>query len=389
MSQATQARPLCSKCGHLLRIHAYYFSKKEKRFKTVYECVLCHTNTQNPFGKKSVVDTKEFTDDYLDTFSSIKKTAQFYGLKNSTAYLMIRNEVEKAPDGITLSLKLRNSIRWGYVLGVDLGFFGKKKDGINCGYMHFSDVLSKDRLYYDVQKWNDGFATKNENMLFERLQRIITELSYKPKIFVHDLDDNVINACTRTDPLILQIGCLFHLRLSLDKKLPTKRLKARVNKKRQSAYKINPDQLPLFDDDRFEAPLTDDEARVLRYENAKNIMMRCASANEESRTKLLSELNCCKVGSGRKVTEVIEEFKRKLKFFPVKEKLLEYGLTTDELRRVSYNNACENAVGMVRLDLWKKHRGFKSLTAFRAYVNYYWQIKRTERYTITDLDYYF
>ncbi len=377
----------CTHCGsYVSRKNGHRYNRSE--LAQTYECLNAKCGKGfTPLGPSKAANYGNLVRRYLTRFASLRGLVEESNppIPKSTAYVRIREEASRAPSGVELSKKLEKHLNWGYVLGVDTGFFGKKETGTKRYYFHCADILSHDPIDYVVGN-GDQESKDYEGTILERLNRIRYDLGYDPKIVVIDRERKLVEAVQKAFPHARVISCLFHLEHDLNKRLPTRRLENQILKEKRRPKSSDNQQVlyPLSDSREIHS---NDEAKLVSYKAVKQKIAEVAMAeNKNIRNRLLRDLSRLDIKNAR-VHFPIEQFKRDLDYYPTTEELAAMGLPSDSIRVIRYNNLCENHIGQLK-ELWNKHKGFKSPKAFQDFVNYYWYVKRTSKLTPTTLDFY-
>jgi hypothetical protein len=309
----------------------------------------------------------------------------------STLYNRIRKQGNEAPSGIELTKKLTAERRLGNVLSFDTTHMkfsvvdpttNERSSRVAHSYFHFIDLSTDSEIDYGIERREDA------DTVIRRLAAIKYDLKYDARVVVTDLDPAHLQAIPTIYPNATIQGCLFHLELLLNKRLPTREDEKRESKRRPKKPQT---LLPEF----FERAvvLTPRESEKLRlYRQVKKKVMEAARAADRlTQNELVAQLKRIPIKISNRqqmnltsqseklrgkdytrVDEVIKNFSDNLKFYHTRDELSRLGLTEN----MCYSNQCENGIGQIRL-LFKRHKQFRSLEAARGHINYYWWKKRT------------
>jgi hypothetical protein len=217
-------------------------------------------------------------------------------------------------------------------MGIDTS--GLRIKGKNHVYLHVADVTSHNPLAYAVCK-NEDAAT------VEPILRQLRILGYRPRVVVSDLAPELLSSIKRIFPCAVIQGCIFHVRLWLEKELPT----------RKTSKKFGEEKIALW-------------RKVKEFINCA-----CISKNEDTREQFLKKLQCLNLDE--KAKNVVELFLANLKYYHTmdEDEFKEYG------PNILYNNVCERHIGLIK-DLKNKMKGFKSIDSARNIIKLYWFHKR-------------
>lgn len=301
----------------------------------VFHCKSCNRS----FSENSVI-TRELphhtAKKYLTGFTSLKSMVENMALdiSKTTLHRRIIALSNKAPDWYEVSKSMKEEGKWGFIMGIDTS--GLKIKGKNYVYLHVADIPSKDDIAYDVCNNEDTATVKP-------ILRQLRNIGYMPKIVVLDLAQELLTSVKEVFPCAIIQGCVFHVRLWLEKELPT----------RKTTKKFGIEKVELY-------------AKVKELIN-----YACISKDEDTRQQLLRKLECLNLDE--KAKKVVELFLANLKYYHTldDEDFKCYGTF------ILYNNLCERHIGLVK-DLKNKMKGFKSFGSARNIIKLFWYYARRD-----------
>jgi transposase-like protein len=288
---------------------------------------LCKTRNRRFSEHKVITKLREDTlEKYLTEAGSLDFWANELGVSITTLYRRLREESRECPGWPELLKKGKRPEKWGSVLGIDTTGLKIRRD--HWVYLHVADVTSGHPLAYENCERED-VAT------IEPVLRQLRDFGYNPEFAVCDLAPELLNAIRIVFPLAKIQGCVFHLALSLDKKLPTRNTIRDVGKE-----------------------------KVVLWRKVKGLIMCAAiSKNQVTRQQYLEQLRGLDLDQTAK--SVVWRFLSNLKYYHALDQLKDYG------KSILYNNLCECHIGMVKT-LKRKMRSFKSIDAARDFIKSYW-----------------
>jgi len=244
----------------------------------------------------------------------------------STLHREIKRRLYEVPDWRSLleDEEIRKS--WGYIMGIDLTNI--KVGGKFFQLLYVVDVPSKLPLAWSILP--DKSADSIKQILVE-----IKRAGYNPIAVVTDLGPELLKAITEIFPNALIQGCIFHLLLWLDEKLPVRK--------------------------RGIDPETKHKWAIVKHK----ILAVALSPTEEWRKQALKELHTLYNDLDEKAKNVVLNFTSNLTYYHTLRQLGEYGFNTTSL----FNNLCERAFGDVK-SLRLKMRGFKQLASTIKYIDF-------------------
>jgi hypothetical protein len=176
------------------------------------------------------------------------------GISTTTLYRRIRATEEKLLKWFELTKRMKAKNNWGFLMGLDT-------TPINIGGHEFTiltvyDITSRDPLVYQILMQKDVITLKP--VLLK-----LRSIGYIPRIVVMDLAPELLAVIGQVYPETKKIQwCLFHVEDWLDKRLPTKYAKEKIDRKTR-----------------------------LMYKKVKKILLRASQAkDQESRNHILSKL---------------------------------------------------------------------------------------------------
>jgi transposase-like protein/predicted HTH domain antitoxin len=330
---STPPCPYCSsvqviKKGKAIRKYGY---------KQVYYCKICHKRYCEKKKNPRMELTEDIIESYLFNEGSLDSLIRSKGLtiSRTTLFRRILEKARNCPDWpeLTADLKARN-ILGSRIMGVDTSKL--KIEGKHHVYFHAVDVTSGNPIAYDV-------CEKEDIATIEPILRQLKLVGYYPKLTVTDLAPELIASIERVFPDAKIQGCLFHLKMWLDKELPTKK-HVRV-----------------------------DQQTVTRWQEVKKLILFAAySYDWEKRREYLSRIK--NLNLDEKAQSVVERFLQNIIYYNTLNRLKEY---TNNINEAIYNNLCERHIGLVR-KLESKRAGFKSINSAFLQVKSFWfyNIKR-------------
>ncbi|MDW8024238.1 MAG: transposase, partial [Nitrososphaerota archaeon] len=221
-----------------------------------------------------------------------------------------------------------------YVMGLDLTNLKIRKRYVY--YLHVVD-FTNNHLVYEILESKD--AANIETILIK-----VRSSGYVPVVIVTDLAKELLQAIRKVFPNAVIQGCLFHLMMWLNKRLPTKNIR----------------------------PTDAEKAAV--WNKVKYTIMKVASAkSREERMKFIEQLKNLTVKLDIQAKTVVHCFLRNIQYYHTLDELMLLGCKPEW----RYNNACERAMRSVK-DLSCKMYGFKTIEHARKYINAMWAIKRKD-----------
>jgi predicted HTH domain antitoxin len=300
-------------------------------YKQVYYCKICHKRYCEKKKKPEMELKDDIIESYLFNEGSLDSLIGSKGLtiSRTTLYRRILEKAKNCPDWpeLTADMKTRNIL--GSIMGVDTTKL--KIEGKHHVYFHTVDVASGNPIAYDI-------CEKEDIATIEPILQQLKLTGYYPKITVTDLAPELITSIERVFPNAKIQGCLFHLKMWLDKELPTKKHLRGI-----------------------------DQQTVKRWQEVKKLTLFAAYSNDwEKRREYLSRLK--NVNLDEKAQSVVERFSQNIIYYNTLNRLKEY---TDDISKVIYNNLCERHIGLVR-KLESKRAGFKSINSAYLQVKSFW-----------------
>ncbi len=367
-SRAQSLGVTCPRCkSNEVLCYGKRYNKSVKKQK--YNCLACGIYFSHD-NKKEKLDAHEILGSWVGGHS-LRMIAERYRVSKSTVYNNVRRELSAVYDwrdsGKNRKMKLSG------VLSVDAAFFNRGKWVLWIA----TDPILGFVLAYDLREMTEHEDYYNSVLSF--LYDIKETLDYYPRLLLFDddmwIEKAVRNVLNRSNYTL----CTFHLQKNLDKRLPTKQLQKRIARRKMLGKK-DPGQTLL---EPMGEVLSDDELRVIKRSEVKNLIVAAARARtKRERQKLLDELKSW-AKTGGITRQIISEFIGKVEQYKMLEELQQLGFSPEQAKRLLYNNMCEANIGKIK-KIWNDHRGFKSPKVFRGVVRYVFSQKNSIRFSIFD-----
>ena len=215
------------------------------------------------------------------------------------------------------------------IMGLDLTVI--KVEGKKRYYLEVVDFPSNHLIYQ--------FLESKSAQDIKRILLKLEELGYCPAVIVTDLAGEILKAVREVYPTSIVQGCLSHLRMWLDKLIPTEVLQ------------------------------NSDPTKAAQLDSIKRAIVSVAAAKslQEREIGLKNLERLVKSANDKRVERVLKLFNRRLRYYHPLEELMIFGCQPNW----RYNNVCERAMRSVK-ELAAKMSGFKKLALAQKYVNALW-----------------
>jgi transposase-like protein len=296
--------------------------------------------------KSAIVErhaSKQIPDNLIDAYlkvRSIKALKETLGLSvsHATVHRWLLKQLDTFPSWENL---LSEPFRRSHIMGLDMTVIKVGKQKFN--YLHVVDFPNNHMAY---QLLPSKSAENVEQVLLK-----LRAADYWPVVVVTDLAKEVVQTVKKVYPQVVIQGCLFHLLMWLNKKLPTKSIRDKEPKKANFWNEI------------------------------KEVMVKAASAKDsEERGNCVKELEylTSHEGADKRIKMVVNSFLKNVKYYHVMDELRIFGCNPEW----RFNNACERAMQTVK-QLARKMYGFKDPQLAQKYINALWatQRKKTDNET--------
>lgn len=328
-----EIRNKCPKCGsdeYFIKTPNIYVKSLGRHVKLL-RCKKCFYRFREVIIIKRQVDSSScpnLFDNYLNV-TSLKTLKNVMGSQHSKATLH-RWLVKNLDNYPTWKERLPIfSKKYSHIMGIDAtGIRIRKK---MYYYLHIVDFPNNHLAYEILERKN-----------IEDIKAVLYEIKsagYAPTVVVTDRAKELVNAIREVFPNAIIQGCLFHLKLWLNKKLPIK----------------------------FDAIYSPQDEL---WKKIKVTIIQIASAaNDELRQRYVKGLKSMLVPVDARVMRVVNSFFRDLTYYHTMQELSLFGCKSEW----RYNNVCERAMRSVK-NLSCKMSGFKNLVLAKKYINAMWAV---------------
>lgn len=331
----------CPKCGNSIVKPKGYASSKTVGTVRVLKCVNCGRRFKEKYARelRNVNIPSDLLEKYLEAGSLRRLTSELkIDRSEKTVHRWLIKKLKGSETWEDFTPKLIKQGGLSHIAGLDLT--NLRIQGKTYYYLHVADFPSN-HLVYEILCSKDAESIKP-------ILRKLRMAGYVPAIVVTDRAEELISSTREVYPTTIIQGCLFHLRMWLEKRLPT--------------YKLR------------------DQAKANQWNSIKRLIMRAALSNEiEEKEKYVLEIRS-KLSSSieLRARKVIEDFLRDAYYYHPLRQLMLYGCRPSW----RYNNTCERAMASVK-NLGRRMYGFKKLELAKKYINTMWTINMKRKLETT------
>lgn len=325
----------CPKCGSKSAISKGARMRKTIGDAKVFKCKVCGRYYRQSYA--GAWKRRALPSDLIESYftTTLRNLGKNYNCGRSTVHREVLAQLRQYPSWQDLNTRPELKGRWAMIMGLDTTPL--RIAGQYWTYLHVVDIPSHDPLVYQL------LPSRTAILIGNALLRL-RDAGYYPNVVVTDLAPELLSVVREVYPNAVIQGCILHLCMWLDKRLPTKRLS--------------------------------DVRKVLLRESVKTQIKCVAIAPSTKRHYYIAQLKKLDVSGDSQAQEVIDQFlQHHLQFYnPPDMLLLMYGCGP----RYLYNNLCEGAMSLVRGIATKMH-GFKKWEKVQKIIDAFWGTKRVKQ----------